>query len=309
MFKKVSSKEAPLDWNLTCHEDLGKVEDRIVKQWKTQFLNDFSIFFVRMKLSAKFWKRARDDKLRAELEEPVLEAARYMLINAKALKIDLFKFKERLLTLSESGSWTDPRQLFARLGGRIMGFQDCAQRVVTAEGIEDLILEVVGEPAAMLIIYVCSILYREMRGHEMFTLEFRLAPQAQIMVVRHAQKVAEPFYSFFHFMAAIIFDPRRLGMPAETCEGRHLSWLTHDTLVAKMIGVTDEAHLDVGHLYMSADVDEQAAIDSTPHRFAQDPAAKIVTAARQRGIPFPLSALVSRFIDELYNGTARKKAR
>ena len=71
MFKKVSSKQAPLDWNEDCYEDLGKVEDRIIKQWKDRFVEEFSIFFVRMKMSRKFWKRARDSKFRAELEEPV----------------------------------------------------------------------------------------------------------------------------------------------------------------------------------------------------------------------------------------------
>ena len=122
----------------------------MIKQWKNQFLNEFIIFFVRMKISAKYSNRARDATFRAELEEPVREAARYKLINAKALKIDLFKFLDKLLNLAESGSWTDPRQLFARLGGRVLGFQACSQRVVTAEGIEDLLLEVRGEPAAML---------------------------------------------------------------------------------------------------------------------------------------------------------------
>ena len=75
------------------------------------------------------------------------------------------------MSLAESGSWTDPRQLFARLGGRVLGFQTCAQRVLTAEGIEDLILEVRGEPAAMLNIYIFDVIYRETMGHEAITLE------------------------------------------------------------------------------------------------------------------------------------------
>ena len=87
MFKKVSSKRAPLDWNgevmQNCYEELGKVEDRIIKQWKDRFVDEFSIFFVRMKMCGKFWQRARDAKFRAELNEPVREAARYMLINRK----------------------------------------------------------------------------------------------------------------------------------------------------------------------------------------------------------------------------------
>ena len=309
IFKKVSSKQAPLDWLNDCYEDLGKVEDRIIKQWKDRFLEEFSIFLVRMKMCRKFWKRARDAKFRAELEEPIREAARYMLINAKALKIDLFKFREGLLSLAESGSWTDPRQLFARLGGRVLGFQACSQRVLTAEGIEDLVLEVRGEPAAMLNIYVFSVIYQETTGHEAITLEFRLSPRAQMMVVRCAEKTAEPSYGLFHTMASIIFDPRRHGMPEETGEGNHLNRLTREALVAKLIGVVDEAHLDVGHLYMYTDAEQQAAIDSTPSKFVYDAAAKMVTLARQKSSPFPLSALVSRFIYEPLKGPARREAR
>ena len=106
-----------------------------------------------------------------------------------------------MLSLAESGSWTDPRQLFARLGGRVLGFQACSQRVLTAEGIEDLIFEVSGEPAAMLNIYVFCVTYRETMGHEAITLEFRLSPRSQMMVVRCAERTAEPSYGLLDTMA------------------------------------------------------------------------------------------------------------
>ena len=44
MFKKVRSKQAPMDWNADCFEELGKVEDRLIKQWKDRFLEEFSIY-------------------------------------------------------------------------------------------------------------------------------------------------------------------------------------------------------------------------------------------------------------------------
>ncbi len=110
-------------------------------------------------------------------------------------------------------------------------------------------------------------------------------------------------------MASIIFDPRRQGIPAETGEGNHLNQLTRETLFAKLISVADEAHLDVGHLYMFKDGELHEAIDSSPAKFAQDPAAKMVMLARQKSLPFPLSALVSRFIYDPLKGEARQAAR
>ncbi len=155
-FAKGTAAGSPGFWSPMYHEHLLKVEKNCHELWGADAYGEMGTFFVRDRIFSKFGNRAKDDKFRKKLTEADREGTRYRLLPESEIVVAGTISRRKILSFVDAGQCTDPRQIFARLAGRVVGFQASANPVVNADAREDIIFDVPGETAGSLNQYMIA---------------------------------------------------------------------------------------------------------------------------------------------------------